>query len=335
MSNESREMSDLKEVIKKSPRLTSLQKNFFSLTARGEKNIPRLGWHDGSEELMFNNKNAINFLRSYRNYMGLFERHFASSVPYILENECRIGESICKLNSVHPFNQYSLHLGSSEGPLAKTLAKYSDGRIQTIAHSDSPEHKIGFDLTPQAQGCHFLGIPSVDLSLNELKKQFGSQFDGFDYIFEHQLFHFYSPDRKSQVKYFANLLRDKGSGAMFFTEKMNCRSREDYLNRERVKDWKFKSRYFSVDQIISKQDDVCSEMIGNQVSLPEMIEAIKCTFAHVAVIWNSGNFYQFVASNNEQLMADILEIIPPSFIPDEFVHENLPIVYSSSTMRTD
>lgn len=316
----------VKKIIMNSPRLNVLHKEFFSKTAKGEFQAPDKGWHEGDDELLKKDAPTMDFRNNYIEYMGVFEKHFSSSVPHILENECRVGCAITRFAKNNNLSGlYSLHLGSSEGPLAKSIASMSKGRVKTLAHSDTPEHGIGFHSTPVPDGSNFTDLPSCDINISFCKKVFGESFSGFDFIFEHQLFQFYSDDREPLVELFSSLLNK--NGVFFYSEKFNNEFESEYVKRESVKDRFFKSRYFS-DMLVQEKDKlVCERMSPQQVTKSDFIEILKKNFKYIGTTWNSTNFSQVMACNNENVFRLLFSELCEPLIYPEFVFEELPVFY--------
>ncbi|MCV9274886.1 hypothetical protein ODZ69_26975, partial [Escherichia coli] len=112
-------------------------------------------------------------------------------------------------------------------------------------------------------------------------------------------------------------------GIFIFTEKHSS-EHDEYQKREIQKDYSFKQRYFSKDEINTKKEIVLNTMNLNEVSVDDMISAIKQHFKYASIYWNSGNFYSIAASNSLKHISTFINLLPKAAIPMEYVYEKLP-----------
>ena len=111
---------------KEGARLTSLSGEFEKL-ASGMTGVPSVDEVLPDFQLFDTNADILQFYRSYRNYCGKFNLHFLTSIPYILEEECRLGSALLR----YLLNQNNLKkrtvtlqtIGNAEGVIARTITK--------------------------------------------------------------------------------------------------------------------------------------------------------------------------------------------------------------------
>ena len=103
-----------------------------------------------------------------------------------------------------------------------------------------------------------------------------------------------------------------------------CSEHDEYQKREIQKDYSFKQRYFSKDEINTKKEIVLNTMNLNEVSVDDMLSAIKQHFKYASIYWNSGNFYSIAASNSLKHISTFINLLPKAAIPMEYVYEKLP-----------
>jgi len=81
----------------------------------------------------------------------------------------------------------------------------------------------------------------------------------------------YSPNRTKQIEFVTQHLKE--GGIFVFVEKFQAAEVKDYQRREDQKDFGFKARYFSHDEIEGKKNAVLRTMFNNEVTLDEMSRA--------------------------------------------------------------
>lgn len=109
-------------------------------------------------------------------------------------------------------------------------------------------------------------------------------------------------------------------GVMIFLEKVRGPTDDIYKWFEHIKDVKFKSKYFSSQQICDKDMNILLTMKSMQVTYRELIEACIENFKHVELIWSSCNFCEIVASDDLCRLRTLVESLPKSFIPAKFIN---------------
>lgn len=313
----------------RAPRLTSLLP-FFRDTALGLRNAPAFGYATGDVGLFRGDTDAESFENSYVTNMGVFERHFASSVPYILENECRVGSAIlryCKLVEAsrdRPLRTF--HIGSSEAPLARTLAELGGGIVKSLAHSDTKEHAEGYFRKGVPENSWFRALPLIHITPDWVgcDPNLAAFYNGFDIILEHQTFQFYGIERAEQIDFVSENFADRQTGILILTEKFRHSDPQEYARREEQKDAIFKARFFSETQIEEKKAEVLTTMGQQEVTLRSLVTAIKYSFESAVLVWNSGNFSTIVCSNDSQRLKNFVKCLLPPCIPDEFSNEIVP-----------
>ncbi|MEM9540683.1 MAG: class I SAM-dependent methyltransferase [Cyanobacteria bacterium P01_E01_bin.42] len=294
----------------------------------GEKQPPSLV-PTGELDYLSRHNGLLEYHDLFQKNLGTFYKHFTASVPFIIEEQCRIGLGICRLarNLIENENNYLTfcEIGVGDGPNGRTLAEFSKGKIRTLSTSNSIYSKNNFyqlcnhnysrfhhgsfiEITPEYITSH------VDLDLFR---------DGFNIIYENATFQFYGPEREDIIEYVARLLQEKG--LMIFLEKLRCPDEREYKDREKIKDDLFKKKFFSDRDIAEKRLGILEVMESGQVDIESLVSAIEQNFKYVYLIWNSTNFYEFVASNNKTMVSEFLRLLPPPYLPSPFcVENNLP-----------
>ena len=310
---------------KTAPRINAMQP-FFAGTASGVRDKPLVPY-EGNETLLLKTSSCTllySFFQEYKKRQSFFERHFASSIPYVMENECRMGTALLKYFSKKNNKNYSvIHLGASEAPMARTIAYLGlKFNVKTLATSCTKENKRGFFMYEEKPiNTYFLPIPWIFVNKELLKsKQLDNFNTGFDVIFEHQLFQFFSKDRGKQVALASKLFKDLSKGLFFMTGKIALNDIEEFTRRESQKDKEFKSKYFSQDDINSKDKEVIHIFNKMLLTLDETIKEIKKTLKYSVVIWNSGNFYTIISSNSKNEIDMYLSVLDEPIIEKKYVY---------------
>lgn len=302
------------------PRINELT-GFFAATAAGKSGVPiRRPVVDSrllpSDELL----HKLISLHAAR--QGFFDQHYHSSIPYRLEEECRMAYALLKYarHLSAPLSLYSL--GTAEGTMARTLSELSGGLIRTLSCSPNAEnYKCFMEYGEPPHADFFLG-PFHRLSKEFLRtdQRLAKFASGFDVILEDTTFQMYSPNRSKQIEFVAQHLRD--GGILLLVEKFRAMDENDYECREYQKDFGFKARYFSVDEIERKANLVLKTMFNGEVTLAEMSRAVSAHFNRCVITWNSGNFYGLAASNSEENLDLYLSQMAEPAIPHEYVYES-------------
>jgi hypothetical protein len=304
------------------PRLNQFAE-FFSQTAAGKTGVPfRKPVID--RRLLPPDPLLHRIIDLHSRRQGNFDQHYHGSIPYRLEEECRMAHAIFRYTELNAGDVSLYSLGTAEGTMARTLSELSRGRIRSLSCSPNEENHKCFMAYGEPPHAHFFHGPFHRLTKDYLcsEKQLEQFSGGFDFILEDTTFQMYSPNRGAQIEFVARHL--KSDGIFLFLEKFRAIDQSDYDGRESQKDFGFKTRYFAVDEIRRKREQVLSTMNTCEVTLPEMATAVFGNFKHCAVTWNSGNFYGLAASNSkEHLQRYLSQMVHPA-IPTEYEYEPGP-----------
>jgi hypothetical protein len=301
------------------PRINELA-SFFAATAAGKSGMPiRNPVVDArllpGDELM----RGLVGLHAIR--QGFFDHHYHSSIPYRLEEECRMAYAVLHYarRRAAPLSLYSL--GTAEGTMARTLSEMSGGQILSLSCSPNPENYKSFMAYGEPAHAEFFIGPFHWLTKNALAsdRRLAKFAHGFDLILEDTTFQMYSPNRARQIEFVTQHLKD--GGIFVFVEKFQAIEQSDYQRREDQKDHGFKARYFSPDEIEGKKKAVLKTMFNNEVTLAEMSRAVSAHFKHCIMTWNSGNFCSLAASNSKENLDLYVSQMSAPAIPHEYVYE--------------
>jgi len=251
--------------------------------------------------------------------------HFLASVPYILEEMARIGVALTRLSQARcttPEQRFSFfEVDAFDGSNGRALAANSGGLIQTLTCSPNRANQLAFDQFASSEHSLFYPQPFFKVSPSLLSTAPFQRFsEGFDYIYETAAFQFYTQDRDLQISHIKPLL--KPGGLAFFLEKVNHADPQEYLRREALKDESFKTRYFTAEEIEWKRIQMLEQMENGQVCMDVLVTAIQRHFKHVFLLWNSTNFCEFVASDNEDHIEHLINLLGPINQPHHFCFEN-------------
>lgn len=304
------------------PRLTKFAE-FFASTAAGISGRP-MKEPQVDKRLLGGDEQMTRFIHLHEQRRGPFDQHYHSSIPYRLEEECRLGHAILQYSQrrLEPLHFYSL--GTAEGTMARTLSELAEGHIESLCCSPNEEnHRAFLAYGEPPHASFFVGpfhhlTPQVLSSRADLQK-FAS---GFDIILEDTTFQMYSPNRPAQIEFVTQHLKE--DGVMIFVEKFRHVDVLEYQRRELQKDHGFKARYFSSEDLVKKGKTILTSMNLNEVPLEDMALAIRPYFRHCYVTWNSGNFYTLVASNSLPNINSFLAGLIEPAIPGEFVYGTVP-----------
>ena len=320
---------EIMEAWRNAPRLNSIA-GFFERTASGLESAPDLGTPEPRMNLLSFDLDCMTFWDSHRRLWGHFDSHYFASIPYRLEEECRLGSAMLLFGqqawarSGRSATVYTL--GAGAGTLARTLAKLGDGRLKTLCCSPTNGNRVCFFARRGSEDAHFHHGPFFELdderyATDENLRPFR---DGYDILFEDTTFQMYSPDRESQLDFIAPRIRP--GGLLVQLQKLSQPNIDSYLERERQKDELFKPRFFSKAQIAAKKRDVLDTMMDLQVDLKASGSALRSYFRYAVITWNSGNFYTIVSSNSLKSLGSFVTSMVRPAIPPEFCYEDLPHV---------
>lgn len=315
------------EKCKKAPRFNEM-KDFFAKTAAGIEGKPLKQDIIANKDFFYFDKELIDFSKEHKNLQGKFDKHYFASIPYMLEEECRMGASILRYGKdfirerQSPLLIYTL--GTAEATMARTISKLAKGNILTFSCSPTKENEESFYSYGIPKYSTFFVGPFYEVNKNLLESNYAySSFkNGFDIIIEDTTFQMCDNNREEQIEFvLQNLKKD---GIFIFIEKFKCKDLNEYIKRENQKDFDFKIKYFSEQQIYSKRKDILSVMNNFEVDIDGFTITLQKYFKHAVLTWNSGNFYIVIASNLEKRLVSFLKKFPPVCIPKKFCYRELP-----------
>lgn len=311
------------------PRLTSFA-DFFERTASGRGGAPDLARPEPDFSLLDFDLESTIYGDTDTRLFGIFDSHYYASIPYRIEETCRLGAAIFSFSqriwarAARPAKIYTL--GTGTGCLARSLAALGGGRIEALACSPTPANREAFFAKRGSEHAHFFLGPFFELDA----ERYASDpdllpfRDGFDILFEDTTFQMYDRDRAAQLAFVTPRLRQ--GGVLVQVQKLAHEDREVYDERERQKDDLFKSRYFSRNQISEKKAEILNTMSDCQVDLQATISALRLFFRYSVLTWNSGNFYTIVSSNSRASILEFVSLMVKPAIPPAFCYEQLPAV---------
>ncbi|NEP38994.1 MAG: class I SAM-dependent methyltransferase [Okeania sp. SIO2H7] len=315
----------IRATLLKGPRVTSLLNHFENIAA-GISQAPTQSIYAASDFLSKSNEYREYHTVFQRN-IGTFYKHLCASIPFFIEEQCRIGVALQRLakhrlkDEKNPFTYYET--SSADGTNARTLAEYSQGMIRTLTDSPNPANAENFHKLCQHSYSDIYMGPFVDITPEYISAR-NDRPDlkyGFDVIYENTTFQMYHPNRKAQIAYVKRLL--KSDGLMIFCEKLINPVRDEYERREHLKDNLFKAHYFTKADIDQKVSQILEEMEQCQVTLDELVDSISYHFKYAYMIWNSTNFYELVASNDRSNLEKFISFLGEHYVPAPFLCEEV------------
>jgi hypothetical protein len=314
---------------RRAPRLNDFAA-FFDETASGLANQPDLGVPVADPALLGFDLQCLIFADSHRRLWGHFDNHYFASIPFRLEEECRLGAALLLfgLKAWARRGAAAIYtLGAGAGTLSRALAKLGDGRIDTLSCSPSEANRASFFAGNPLPHARFHLGPFFDLDDERYASDdnLAAFRNGFDVLLEDTTFQMYGSDRAAQLSFVAPRVRS--DGLLIQVQKINQPDGASYKRRERQKDDQFKSRFFSEAQILGKRRDILDTMDRCQVDLAQSIAALAQHFTYSVVTWNSGNFYTIVSSNSARALQAFIKSLTAPAIPSAFRYETLPQGY--------
>lgn len=313
-------MKDIEDNITNTPRIGALA-DFFEKTALGELGKPD-NTYLGDINLFKNDEKMLFFYLNHRKLQGQFDKHFYSSIPFILEEECRVGSALKDYLEKREGTQYLYVLGAAEGTMARTIGNLSNGKIKTLSCSPTKANQDNFFRYGKPLHSKFILSPYNKINNSNIRELLPN-FNGFDVIIEDTTFQMYSPDRAKQVKFTKEKL--KNDGIIGFIEKFSNKDITEFLKREHIKDSLFKNRFFSQKAIRLKKENVLTDMNNCLVTIDTFKNILANFFKYAVINWNSGNFYTVYASNSKNNLLSFLSNMTPALTPSKFVHTKLPV----------
>ncbi|MFK5970602.1 MAG: hypothetical protein QM487_10850 [Candidatus Marithrix sp.] len=264
----------------------------------------------------------VKYSNVYKRNMAAFWKHYCASIPFLFEEQCRVGLALLRMAQSLSEKKYLTfyETDSQDGTDARTLAELANGKIITLTNGLHDVTKKNFEKLCKHTFSHFyLGYfcdvtPELINSSPELY-QFK---DGCDIVYENATFQFYDKNRVEQIAHIRKIM--KNDGIFICLEKLSQRDIQEYENRERVKDEKYKSFYFSEEEVKWKQSKILIDM-KFQVDYETLISALKGHFKFVYLLWNSTNFYEIAASNSRDNIQKFLSLLVSPHLPVEFNFE--------------
>ena len=316
---------EIRATLLKGPRVTSLLKHFENIAA-GNSQAPTQHIYASSDFLSKSNEYR-EYHTVYQRNIGTFFQHLCASIPFYLEEQCRIGVAIHRLakhrlkdeKKPFPFTYYET--SAADGTDARTLAEYSQGMIRTLTDSPNPANGENFHRLCQHNYSDIHIGPFTDITPEYISARNDRPYlkDGFDFILENTTFQMYGPNRKDQIAYVKRVL--KSDGLMLFCEKMTNPVRDEYERREHIKDNLFKPHYLTKADIDQKSSQILGEMEQCQVTLDEFVDSLSHHFKYAYMIWNSTNFYDVVASNDQSNLQKFISFLGEHYVPAPFLCE--------------
>lgn len=309
----------------KSPRMDALRQHFGEIAAG--KLQPPQKHVEVSSDFLSQDRDLLAYHQLFQTNMGHFYHHFCTSVPFITEELYRLGLAICRLANdlSQDQNRYFTCFnttGEGDAP-GITMAKYSNGLIRTLTNSPHVESQDNFHQTCNPDYSKFYLGSFVDITPEYLTSQpdLALYQDGFDFIHVSVTFQMYGPNRDEQIGYIKRLLKE--DGLIFFMEKLKHRDPSKYEEFEKTKDAQFKSKYYSSEEIEWKASTFLKQCVNaGQINFDTCAGAIKKHFKYVYLIWNSGNFYEFAASNNKVIIDKFVSLLVAPHVPPQFENES-------------
>jgi hypothetical protein len=310
------------------PRINQLA-GFFAATAAGKSGMP-VRKPQADARLLPGDELLRDLVRLHAARQGFFDQHYHGSIPYRLEEECRMAYAVLRYARSRgaPLSLYSL--GTAEGTMARTLSEFSGGQILSLSCSPSPENYKSFMAYGEPAHAEFFIGPFHWLTKDALEsdRRLAKFTQGFDVILEDTTFQMYSPNRPKQIEFVTQHLKE--GGIFVFVEKFRAVDESDYQRREHQKDYGFKARYFPPDEIAKKKTDVLGTMFNNEVTVAEMARAVGAHFRYCTMTWNSGNFCSLAASNSRDNLDLYVSQMSTPAIPHEYVYETSVSAASST-----
>lgn len=314
----------IREELLNGPRLNNLMEHFENIASQ-KKQIPKVEVMPIKEFLL----SSLNseYYQVFKKNCGPFFHHAIASIPYVLEEHCRVAIAInryakYKTNALRdrpegPLKFYEL--SGADGTNARTLGEFSKGLVKTLTDTPNQANYENFVklLTHEHSFIHkgpFVDVTKEFLSVHRDLSIFSK---GFDIILEPLVFQMYGKKRKEPIAYMRRLL--KNDGLFLFMEKLLQEDQKEYDRRERLKDIAFKNQYFLPKQIEEKKTHILREMRQGQVTLDMLLDGIKANFRYAWIIWNSTNFYEIIASDSLDNIERFISLIDDPYVPDEFI----------------
>lgn len=319
---------DYRQRAYKSPRMDALRE-YFGAIAAGELQPPQKTI-EVSEEFLSQAPELAEYHEIFQASMGHFYHHFCTSVPFVTEELYRLGLAICRvaqyLSQDQDRNFTCFNTTGEADPPGVTMTKFTNGLIRTLTNSPSPAVEAQFNQTcnPEYSKFYFGSFVDITPEFIDSQPEWEVYRGGFDFIHVSVTFQMYGSNRPEQIGYIKKLL--KQDGLIFFMEKLKHSDPEQYQHFETIKDTHFKSKYYSSEEIEWKASTFLKQCVNaGQIDFETCVDSIKQHFKYAYLIWNSGNFYEFVASDNKELIETFLSFLVTPYVPVQFQNK-IPMV---------
>lgn len=300
--------------------------DFFTQVAEEKLGVPKR-LPEANLQLLVPDPLTKRFAKQHQQRQGPFDRHYYASIPYRLEEDCRLGSALLRYADTQQFTACPLMiwaLGAAEGTTFRTVSELANGQIKTLCTSPTKENQRSFHAHGTPSNSTFLLLPFHHFTkdLIRQRKDLG-QFDiGFDIIVEDTCFQMYCRNRTQQIQHVSQHL--KPGGLLIFVEKFRHMNAQAFALRERQKNFGYKAAFFDPSEINGKSQRILNIMHQNCVTLNAMVDAIARTFHYCILTWNSGNFCTLIAGNRFDNLAQFVSSMDPPAIPFEYVYEKTP-----------
>ncbi|MCA8276373.1 class I SAM-dependent methyltransferase [Burkholderia sp. AU30280] len=299
--------------------------SYFHSLATGETQVPKQSVASRIRHLL-RDPDVLAYHDLMVAEAGPLFTHFLASVPAILEEMSRVGVALTRYSErrrQHADQHFEFYeVDAFDGTNGRTLAKRSNGLIRTFTNSPNPANETAFNQFANHEFSTFHPQAFAHVTPRLFREHARlDRFSGtFDYIYETAAFQFYGVDRADQIRHVARLL--KPNGLIFFLEKLNCDSLDEYDKRESVKDELHKRHYFSREEIDWKRNQMLSQMQNGQVTFDTLVASIHERFEHVYLLWNGTNFHEFVASNDARSIEEFVSLLGEPCIEPVFCFDH-------------
>ena len=236
--------------------------------------------------------NGKYFETFFSNLAGKFSQHIYNSIPNYEQLELSQVKSLCKTyqNFTAP---YVLDIGASEGTFSILLNKLAKDSFFTWSLDPNKDMEKVFNDLNKSNYNKFLLSP------------FGAGFDNFknyypendfNIIRESMAFQFISNNRSEHYKNVSKALK---KGGIFITNSKNLNNNKNLYNyAEKLKD-EYKRQSFTQKEMNKKSTEVLEGMQKCMITIQDKTKFLSRNFSGYYLIWQSGNFYSFIAFNDE------------------------------------
>lgn len=298
-------------LVHKEPAMYALRDHFSQL-ANGSIQVP-------SQPLVSYIKDSLEpevaqFYQGMQGRSGPLFKHFLASLPCIGEELSRVGTTIKRLQKATGEQGHLFEADAFDGTFGRTVAETTLGQIRSVCCSPNAfNHEVFLRANDHNWSQHHaVGIDQINLKQQQ-----------FDFFYEMAAFQFYGPERATLLKKSARLL--SGNGVGFFLEKCKVGDESTYQKNEDIKDQFHKSRYFTREEVEWKKSMMLSQMKVGEISVHALEKQLRSLFKYVDLMWQGGNFFEFVVFNDAQTRETFWGVCPAISEPDYFKHQHRPL----------